>query len=129
MVTPGGNESANQILDSIELLFQRSVGLFGQHVTDLEAFREQVSKKLLVVCREMGELKEMFEVFEAAQQDKTNNKEWLADRKNLYEHYLKIDADKIIACLQDSIKNGKQQLEALQKAKEQKIQGIFKILI
>ena len=77
----------------------------------------------------MGELKDMFEVFDAEQQDKINNKEWLADRKKLYERYMKIDADKIIACLQDSIKNGKQQLEALEKAKEEKIQGIFKILI
>jgi hypothetical protein len=56
----------------------------------------------------MGELKEMFEQFEAVQRDKTNNQDWLADRKNLYDSYLKVDADKIVNCIQDAIKHAKQ---------------------
>jgi uncharacterized protein with HEPN domain len=76
----------------------------------------------------MGELREMFEIFDAAQRDKTNNQDWLADRESLYDEYLKIDADKIINCVLNTIKNAKEQLEKLQKAKEERIQGVFNML-
>jgi uncharacterized protein with HEPN domain len=102
-------------------LFQRSFGLFSEQVYDLESFREKVSKKLLVVCREMEELKEMFQQFEEAQRNKASNQEWFADRKNLYDLYLKVDADKIVICIQDAIKKAKEQLRKLEKEKAERI--------
>ena len=76
----------------------------------------------------MGELREMFEIFDAVQRDKTNNQDWLADRESLYDEYLKIDADKILNCVLNTIKNAKEQLDKLQKAKEERIKGLFNML-
>ena len=73
-------------------------------------FREKVSKKLLVVCKEMGELKEMFEEFEKIQSEKTNKKYCLPDTERLYDTYLKIQTDKIITVVVNAIKHAKQQL-------------------
>ena len=76
----------------------------------------------------MGELREMFEIFDAVQRDKTNNQDWLADRESLYDEYLRIDADKILNCVLNTIKNAKEQLDKLQKAKEERIKGLFNML-
>ena len=41
-------------------------------MTDLESFREAVSKKLLTVCKEVGELNELFVAFESERNEETN---------------------------------------------------------
>jgi signal transduction histidine kinase len=79
-------------------------------VSDTESFREKISKKLLVLSKEMSELKEMCEEFEKIQSEKTSNKYGLPDRKQLYDTYLKIQSDKIITVVENAIKGAKHEL-------------------
>ena len=75
-----------------------------EHVSDTQIFQTEISKKLLVVSKEMGELKEMCEEFEQLQSEKTNAKYFLPDRERLYNNLLKIQSDKIIAVAETAIK-------------------------
>ena len=63
-----------------------------------------LSKRLLVVSKEMGELQEMSEEFEKIQSEKTNTKYYLPDRERLYNNLLKIQSDEIIAVAETAIK-------------------------
>ena len=89
----------DQVIESVERIFKHQFNTFNEHVSELEIFREKVSKKLLVVCKVMGELREMFEELEKTQSEKINSKFKWPDGDNLYETYLKIDTDKVITCV------------------------------
>ena len=54
---------------------------------------------MLVVCKEIDELREIFQYFEQTQDKKTKIKGWLPDRQKLYEKYLKIETGNIIFCV------------------------------
>jgi len=69
--TPG--EYDDSLIKTVENLFKTSTVVLERHVADLEGFREAISKKVLSVCKEMEELKEMFKEFENAQAKKVNN--------------------------------------------------------
>ena len=77
----------------------------------------------------MGELKEMFEEFEKIQSEKTNKKYCLPDTERLYDTYLKIQTDKIITVVENAIKHAKQQLEKVQKEKEERVKAMLNILL
>lgn len=55
------------------------------YIADMEGFRDRVSRKLLIVCREMDELRELFIDFEA--QASQDHKNWtvFSDRKVLFD--------------------------------------------
>jgi hypothetical protein len=54
----------------VEKLYNSSSLLIERHIKDLEVFREQVSKKLSIMLKEVAELHEMFASFEADQKNK-----------------------------------------------------------
>ena len=80
-----------------------------------------LSKRLLVVSKEMGELQEMSEEFEKIQSEKTNTKYYLPDRERLFATYFKTHSERIIAVVESAIKHAKEQLDKIQQAKEEKI--------
>ena len=77
----------------------------------------------------MGELKEIFEEFEKIQSEKTKKKYCLPDTERLYDTYLKIWTDKIITVVENAIKHAKQQLEKVQKEKEERVKAMLNILL
>jgi hypothetical protein len=95
--------------------------MFERHLSDFEKFKERISIKLLVVCKEITQLGEMFNEFETAQKSMTKNGSIFTDRKELFDKLLKFDAFRIIAIIQKDIENVKQQLKKHNEAKEAKI--------
>jgi hypothetical protein len=92
---------------------------------ELEAFKKRVSKKVLVVHKEMDELRTMFVEFEKAQSRKIHSYVF-TDKSLLFDSYLKVDADKIVMSVQNEINRAKMQLKKRQDLKDEKIQSILK---
>lgn len=110
-MTPG-LDATNTILAAIEQLCASSTKVMQSYIADMEDFRERVSKKLLVVCRELDELRELFVEFEA--QANREHKNWtvFSDRKTLFDQLPTIKVDTIINCIQNDLQRANVQLKS-----------------
>ena len=94
-------------MHTLEQAYSKSITMFERHLADFEKFKERVSQKLLVVCKEIAQLGEMFTEFETSQKSMTKNGSIFTDRKELFERLLKFDAFRIVAIIQKDIENVK----------------------
>jgi vesicle coat complex subunit len=61
--TPGMPDESAELIQIIEQMHHKSASVVNSYISSLEDFREQVSHKLLVVIKEVDELRAMFETF------------------------------------------------------------------
>lgn len=99
--TPNGDEDMASILEDLQKavgsVYNKTIRVFERSIIEFDSFREQVSKRLLVIAKEVIDLKDMFVEFEAQQKRMTQSELVFAERDRLFGELLKFDADKIIA--------------------------------